>query len=43
MMETTGALCLDERRKAAVREHPTLNGIDFVESFEDRAAVPPKF
>ena len=39
---TPDALCLDERRKAAVREHPTLNGIDFVESFEDRAVVPPR-
>lgn len=41
-METSGALCLDERRKAAVREHPTLNGIDFVESFEDRTVAPAK-
>lgn len=39
---TTDALCLDERRKAAVREHPTLNGIDFVESFENRSVTPPK-
>jgi hypothetical protein len=40
--ETTDTLCLDERRKAAVREHLTLNGIDFVESFEDRSLTPPQ-
>lgn len=40
--EATDALCLDERRKAAIREHPTLNGIDFVESFEDRSVTPAK-
>jgi hypothetical protein len=32
--------CLDPGRKADVREHPTLNGIDYVEYFEDRSALP---
>ncbi len=34
-------ICLDERRKADVRLHPTLNGIDFVEYFEDRTDPDP--
>lgn len=33
--------CLDEHRRADVRLHPTLNGIDFVEYFEDRSAPDP--
>lgn len=37
------AACGDERRKAAVLEHPTLNGIDFVEYFEDDSSTPPRF
>ena len=32
--------CCDELRRAAVREHPTLNGIDFLEVV-DRAAADP--
>jgi hypothetical protein len=34
------AVCRDPGRKADVREHPTRNGIDFVEYFEDRSALP---
>jgi hypothetical protein len=37
------AKCFDELRRAAVRGHPTLNGIDFVEYFEDRLAMPPRY
>lgn len=37
----TDARCLDEQRKAAVREHPTLNGIDFVET--DGASIVVTF
>jgi hypothetical protein len=29
--------CCDERRRDAVREHPTLNGIDFLEVFDDHS------
>jgi hypothetical protein len=39
----TGAACGDERRRAAVLEHPSLNGIDFVEYVEDRSAAPSRF
>jgi len=31
-----GSVCRDEARRADVKEHPTLNGIDFVE-YERRA------
>jgi hypothetical protein len=34
-------ICRDERRKADVRLHPLLNGIDFVEYFEDRSDPDP--
>lgn len=34
-----GSVCRDEARRADVKEHPTLNGIDFVE-YERRAAIP---
>jgi hypothetical protein len=36
----TDAKCFDEKRRAIVRNHPKLNGIDFVEYFEDRGSVP---
>jgi hypothetical protein len=36
----TDALCGEDRRKAAVLEHPTLNGVDFVEYTENPAATP---
>ena len=39
----TDVQCFDEQRRAAVRLHPTLNGIDFVEYFEDREAEPPQY
>ena len=43
-MSDAGAIfCRDERRMAAVRRHPTLNGIEAVESFADRTVVPPRF
>ena len=35
------AHCSDERRKDAVRDDPSLNGIDFVEYHENLAATPP--
>ncbi|HVT16405.1 MAG TPA: putative baseplate assembly protein [Thermoanaerobaculia bacterium] len=38
----TDALCGEDRRKAAVLEHPTLNGVDFVEYAEDPSAPPGK-
>ena len=34
-----GAVCRDEKRRADIKEHPTLNGIDFVE-YERRPAAP---
>ena len=36
------AWCSDERRKDAVRNDPSLNGIDFVEYHENLAATPPE-
>lgn len=39
----TDARCFDEQRRDAVLNHPTLNGIDFVEYFEDRTALPHRF
>lgn len=41
--DLTDAKCFDEQRRAAVRLHPTLNGIDYVEYFEDREKTPPEF
>jgi hypothetical protein len=41
--DLTDVVCFDEQRRAAVLQHPTLNGIDFVEYFEDRTAVPPRY
>ena len=38
--DTTKTICLDPGRQADVREHPTLDGTDYVEYFEDRAALP---
>lgn len=38
MRDTNHPVCLDERRKSAIRDHPALNGIDYVEYFEDRSA-----
>src|SRR4030095_5570266 len=38
--DTKKTICLDPGRQADVREHPTLDGIDYVEYFEDRAALP---
>jgi hypothetical protein len=37
------AACDRDERRAAVREHPTLNGIDFVEYFEQLAPPPATF
>jgi hypothetical protein len=37
-----GALCGEDRRKAAVLAHPTLNGVDFVEYSLDLGAAPEK-
>lgn len=39
--ELTNAKCFDDERRAAVLGHPTLNGIDFVEYFENTAL--PRF
>ncbi|MFY9820642.1 MAG: putative baseplate assembly protein [Thermoanaerobaculia bacterium] len=36
----TGALCGEDRRKAAVLAHPTLNGVDFVE-YSEKPLVSP--
>jgi hypothetical protein len=36
----TDVLCGEDRRKAAVLEHPTLNGVDFVEYSENPIAPP---
>src|SRR5690348_15327852 len=34
-----GSVCRDQARRADVKEHPTLNGIDFVE-YQRRLAIP---
>lgn len=39
-MSQNDAICFDEQRSDAVRNHPTLNGIDFVEYFENRLVLP---
>jgi baseplate J-like protein len=39
-MSVGGALCGEDRRKATVLEHPTLNGVDFVEYSQDPLAAP---
>jgi hypothetical protein len=38
--DASKAICLDPGRRADVREHPTLDGIDYVEYYEDRNALP---
>jgi hypothetical protein len=43
LKDLTDARCFDEQRRAAVLKHPTLNGIDFVEYFEDRTVVPHRY
>lgn len=41
--DSTKPACLDPERQADVREHPTLDGTDYVEYFEDRAVLPPRY
>lgn len=41
--ELTNAKCFDDERRAAVLGHPTLNGIDFVEYYENTALPLPSF
>ncbi len=39
----TDTRCRLNLRRAAILDHPTLNGIDFVEYFEDRTVAPAQY
>lgn len=41
--QLTDARCRNDQRRAAILQHPTLNGIDFADYFEDRSIDPPQY